>query len=466
MTQTLRRLLLQPIFWLGANALVLYVWLASNPGFFAKTYVDTITYLTIFDRGSLGASLSHIRTLGYPVFIQLAKLGSGDLDRVVHAQTLVYLAAVVFFGWAAGKYLGSAWRGLVVAAPLFYTQLFAEFLTALLTETLAAGLAIATAGFLLWLAAEPQKRLAWAGLAALLFSTYQVRPALLFLLALVPLLGVLLFVLRHGWPGWRPLLRSPFAGLVAVALLPFLGWSTLRWAAVGHFGLVSFGGTNLIGITANMLSSEVIRELPPERHDLASTMLRRRRELGLPTDGAYSFRLWFRDYNHNVFKAGLKGARTLFKESDREERYQVWINREFSALSRALIRARPTLYARWVWDGMVYSLRGIAREPPIKLPGLLVLATLPFWVVAWWARRRRGRPPATPPRPPLWSGSLGLASIALGYALAGMLVIVLVEDPVARYRWSAQLFLPSALMLLLADLWASILLGRKISPLR
>ncbi len=457
MTTFLLRLLRQPLFWLSAQAVTIYVWLAGDGGFFAKTYVDTKTYLTTFDKG-LVAALSHIRTLGYPSFIQVVTYPGGDLDRIVHAQTLVYLSAVVFFGWAAGRYLDSSWRGFVVATPLLYTQLFGEFMTAMLTETLAAGLAMATAGFLLWVATTPTHRWAWAGLTVLLFSTYQVRPALLFLLGLVPLLGVLLVVLRHGWPGWRPLLRSPAAGLLAASLLPFFAFSALRWVSVGHFGVVSFGGTNLIGITANMLSAAVIRDLPEARHDLATTMLQRRRELGLPTDGAYSYRLWFRDYNHNVFKAGLKGARSLYKESDREERYQVWVNKEFSALSHALIRARPTLYARWVWDGMVYSIRGISREPPIQLTGLLVLATLPIWAVVRW--RRRGRRSSGTTTVPLLPTSLGLALVAFGYAFAGMLVIVLVEDPVARYRWSAQLFLPSALLLLFHDLWRQILPGR------
>lgn len=459
MNPTVTRLVRQPTFWLTLQALALYGWLIATPGFFAKTYVDTKTYLTTFDKGFL-AALSHIRTLGYPSFVQITRLPNGDLDHVVHAQTLAYLAAVVFFGWAAGKYLSSAWRGFVVAAPLLYSQLLAEFCTALLTETLAAGLAIATAGFLLWLTAEPGRRAAWVGLTVFLFTTYQVRPALLFLLALVPLLGALLHLLRHREPGSTAALLRTTGALGVAALLPFFAWSVFRGLVVGHFGLVSFGGTNLVGITANMLSEQSILELPPARRELASTMLQRRRELGLPTDGAYSYRLWFRDYNHNVFKAGLKGARSLYKETNREEKYQVWINSEFSALSRALIRARPTLYARWVWDGMVYSIRGICREPPIKLPGLLVLATLPIALGVWLVRRwRRSLAPASETRS-LLSGSVGLMLIALGYALAGMLVIVLVEDPVARYRWSAQLFLPSALVLLFHDLWRGILIRR------
>lgn len=470
MPPALRALAAKPMVWLVLQALVLFGWLALSPSFKARNYVDTRTYVSLMQAETLKDQLSHIRTPGYPLFLAAVEATAGNLDRAAEAQTLVYLLSVIGFGLAAALYLGSGWKAVAAATPLLYTRLLAEFSTALLTEVLAGALAIGTLAVLLVLVERPRSRWAWAGMTVLLFSTYLVRPAHLFMLALVPLLGWLLTVMRRGWATWIEALRVPFAGLCLVAVAPFLLWCSLRWVAAGHFGLVSFGGTNAIGITASMLSPEVIAELPPEHRDLATGMLERRRELGLKTDGTYRWKRWWRDYNNNVFKAGLKMARKRYNpEEPQPFHFHVEINRRFSALSWQLIRLRPKLYARWVWDSMVYSMRGIAVVPSIKQTGLLVGATLPIWIaaLAWRRRKQRGQPPPAreaevPPRAdrPAVPGSVGLTVLAVAFAAASMLLIVLVEDPFARYRMSAEVFLPSAALALLVDLWRSTFLGR------
>ncbi len=462
------RVLTGPMLWLVLQAAVLFTWLALSPSFKARNYVDTRTYVSLLKAASFEDQLSHIRTPGYPFFLGAVQAVAGELHRAAEMQTLVYLLAVLGFGFAATRYLGSAWKAVVAATPLLYTRLLAEFSSALLTEVLAGALAIGTFAALLVLVTRPRSRWTWTGVGVLLFATYMVRPAHLFLLALVPLLGWLLSVLRQGLGSWKRALVSPFAGLCLVAALPFLLWCSLRWVATGHFGLVSFGGTNAIGITASMLSDEVVAELPEEHRDLAGAMLERRRELRLPSDGEYRWKRWWKDYNDNVFKAGLKMARKRYNRDLESPAFHVEINRRFSALSWQLIRLRPELYRRWVWDSMVYSLRGIWVVPSIWQTWTFVLASLPLWLLALGIRRwRRGRAPASAaPMPaaegdrPAVPGSVGLAVLAVAFAVTSMILIVLVEDPFARYRMSAEVFLPSAALALLVDLWRSTFLGR------
>lgn len=453
----------RPLLWLVAHAVVLFVWLVADPAFKARNYVDSRTYVSALRAATVEDQLSHIRTPGYPIFLGAVEAVTGEMHHAAEAQTAVYLAAALAFGFALSRYLGSAWKAMVAATPLFYTRVLAEFSTALLTEVLAAGLAIGTLAALLALVVEPRRRWAWAALTVLLFVTYLVRPAHLFLLALVPLLGWLLTVMRNGRGNWKRALRTPFAGLCLAVVAPFFLWCSLRWVAAGHFGLVSFGGTNAIGITGSMLSPEVIAELPEEHREIATGMLDKRRELGLKTDGSYHWQRWFRDYNNNVFKAGLKMVRKkLDPKKPLPFHYHVEVNRRFTALSWQLIRLRPNLYARWVWDGMLYSIRGIAVVPSILWTGILVGVSLPIWLVVWlWRRRRTAESQREDPGDrPAVPGSIGFAVLAVGFALASMLLVVLVEDPFARYRMSAEVFLPSAALALLVDLWRSMLLGR------
>ena len=74
---------------------------------------------------------------------------------------------------------------------------------------------------------------------------------------------------------WRVALRFSLA-----SLLPFLAWSTLRWFVVGYFGLVSFGGYNIIGIAGQLLQKDWTTQLSTEVRPLAEEILRRRESQG------------------------------------------------------------------------------------------------------------------------------------------------------------------------------------------
>jgi hypothetical protein len=109
----------------------------------------------------------------------------------------------------------------------------------------------------------------WASLAMLgcgLACT--LRPILLPALILLPLLFMLLACISGtGWNALRAL------GLAALLAVPILGQATYRLAKVGDFGLVSFGGLGSMGMTAQILTPDLVARLPESQRPLAEQFI-------------------------------------------------------------------------------------------------------------------------------------------------------------------------------------------------
>ncbi len=460
---TLRRPWSRPARWFLLPGLLLqaagvFAFHVARTDLATVSYRDSRGYVKVLERETLAQKLSHRRTPGYPLFLKAVQALPGGLAWLPHVQLGLYLGSVVAFGLAAGLYLGAGWKGFLVATPLFYSRLIAPYVTGVLADLPAAACALIALAGLLAAAARPAGRvaraLAWTAAGAGAFAAYQLRPAYLFLLPLLPLLGLVLF--RLAGTGCRTQERRPSAlrfaaGMTAVVLLPFLAWSTFRWAVAGHFGLVSFGGFNLIGITSSMLTTENAPRLPAEHQPLAQGILERRREVGFEIAPAYDYKEWRRLYNANIFYIALKAARKL-PDRQRGEPGGLWVdaNRRFTGLSWALIRLEPGLYARWLRDASGTFVGRMASSRWLRAAALFTaLSAVAAGVVATVARGRAGSSWAGWPGP----RGAGVALVALAYTAAAMLLVVLVESPIDRYVFAAELLLPSGLVALAADLW-------------
>ena len=214
----------------------------------------------------------------------------------------------------------------------------------------AISLVVASAGCLFAALADRPRPLAVGGLAVFTFLSYQVRPAYLFVILLWPGLAFLLAAAVFR----RPVLRGAGVrrgGLIlAVCVVPFLAFCTLRWAVVGHWGLVSFGGYNIIGVTAQIMDEEVAGQLPDELRPLASAILRRARRLdfvsagrGFPDDGGVLQR-------HRL-EVAVPATDEVYG-SDR-----VTGNDALTRLSYEVIRRKPGGYARWLIGNAKHSVR-------------------------------------------------------------------------------------------------------------
>lgn len=445
-----------PVLWLLAQAVLVFLLAARPPALVPAYYPsDSYEYLKALDCESWEGCLSSRRTLGYPLLLALVQRLPAGLDGLPLFQLGLYLLAVVAFGGAAGLYLngavGAGWSGLLAATPLFYSRLAGEHAASVLADVPASAFAVVTFAGLLWWAARPASRWALAVVGVSLVATYQTRPAYLFLLVLVPLMGLWLASQRLPARAWG----ARLAVLATVALTPFLLWCSLRAAVTGHFGLVSFGGTNLVGIAVSCLTPELVPRLPAEHRELAQAILARRGELGVRggAGNEYRYRRWARNYNRNIWLVALpvvRGNRPA--RLDSEGSFWVEANHRLSRFSWAVIRQRPGLYVRWLWDAVRSAASQIAREPAVRWPALLLLGLAGL---SWLRRRVKG----LAARAPSWwpSGSLSRPSWALivaasAYAAAGVLLACLVEPPVDRYWLAASLFLPAAFAAGVAEL--------------
>ena len=86
-------------------------------------------------------------------------------------------------------------------------------------------------------------------LASAVSAAYHIRPSYLFLVPLVPGLGLVLSRIGDPACSWarrgifRRRLRRP-------CCVPLLGYCAARYFITGHFGLVSFAGYNLAGLAS------------------------------------------------------------------------------------------------------------------------------------------------------------------------------------------------------------------------
>ena len=446
----------RPWFWLLLQMALVYATLASNGRLDPVRHADTESYYISAEATSLTAALSHYRTYGYGLFLK--SLGAAHLgrDAIPPAQAVIYLVAVWLFWVAFSRYGHSGWLGFAAASPLLYAPIL-DLVGLIQPDFLAAGLVILAVAFLLFLATVQKSRLRpvlWLGLTLAAFLGYQVRPAALFLVVWLPLVGGALYWL--GPASRRHTLA--FAGRLSLATaLPFVVFAFLRPATVGHFGLVSFGGYNLAAVASSFVDQKLLNELPKEVRPTARRIHRARTERGWrPMTPGAETRNWFGQYNDNLWRISLTVAWSELRQEKRRGVAppgldRVIVNDRLTRFSRRVIKRRPGLYLQWVRDAFADGVRQLGSFAWIRWPFILIMLTS---AVAWL----RGRPPASEARASIVA-LRALATIALigtTFFALHLLLISLVSLPYPRYTLSTILFLPSALCALLFEMWRRI----------
>jgi hypothetical protein len=423
----MKRLARQPIFWLAVQALLLLALLQATGRLEPRLEPDSAGYREM-SVDSLRSVLSSIRTAGYPIYLRAVRAVTGSDLSAPWLHHATWVATVIAFCVALQVAGFSAGASGAAASVLLYARTLFDYVSAITPDVAALSCAVLTMALLLVAVRRSGSVPAWLGLAAAGFMTYQMRPAYLFLVPLIPVLGVLLaaFVFRAPLRSRR--LACLAAGLVAAAAIPFLLFCSLRWAVVGHFGLVSFGGYNLIGISGQFLDEELVDELSPKSRPLAQAIVERRRGAGwwsAPRDYAAMEAM----YNPLIWEAAVPAAEELYGED------AVAVNRAVSGLAWEIIRRRPARYARWLVragrEGISRLLQVFITDPGVRL-ALFVLLLIQLVIVA--RRWRSGRLPISPAASDRGFVEVnGLLWLALGFATAKLLLVILVEPPLQRY---------------------------------
>ena len=293
-------------------------------------------------------------------------------------------------------------------------------------------------GMLLRVTGNPKDVPGWAGLAAGIFVAYQMRPAYLFLIALVPLLGIALRYLSAIRFGQSARLTQMTMGLVASSVLPFLAFCSLRWVLVGHWGLVSFGGTSLLGISGQFLTESMVSSLPEHLQPLATAAIRRRTldpewQTMHVEDGRLHFGLAENLYDPTIYRHFGPAVKDVWPQGDYSS-----ANVKMGEMAKCLICARPELYACWIGDAFWAAVQRIPQLPRVKYSIVLGLIALLGWVSITWKLPIQETEKQTDVQYALQI--MGL--LALMFTLAKVLQVVVVEMPLSRYLEAAAVFIP------------------------
>jgi hypothetical protein len=456
----MKRALATPYFWIVVAALIAFGYHAWSGNFAVRQSLDTPSYRD-FDAASLKSALSEIRTFGYPLFLkglEAAGIGEGGAP-CVHFLASALAAAAFCAGLRTAGFGAPA--AAAASSSLLFVHAARTSLPELIPDSLALSLAIAATGAFLVAVSRRGGWLAFFALALLTFLTYQFRPAYLFLIPLWPALALALesFLTRREDSLRRRIAR--LGGYLAATTVPFLLFCGLRGATVGHFGLVSFGGYNVVGIAAQFLDEPLASEMPSDLRPLAEEIVRRRPSvegISPPTD----FYAMESSYNPTVWGLVVPTAREVVEGDD------VVVNDRLSRLSAEIVHRRPAAFARWLfWNGK-HAVRQCLSISVCDGATLMVFAALLGMHGLRLVRRR-----VLLPQEAVDGRDESLARhriedhlllwTALAFCAAKILLVIGVEPAIGRYMASAAAFLPPAIAVWAARYGERVALWRRSS---
>lgn len=403
-----------------------------------------------FDGSSLPAIFSQIRTFFYPLFLRSVGLfGVGPAAiPVAHWAAAMLSAWVVYWGLRTADY--RRWSALWCSVSLMFGRSLIDLGGSITPDSLAISLAVAAAGCSFAAMSRSSSRLGWAGLALFTFFAYQTHPSYLFMILLWPLLCAILdrFLLRRG-ASPRDRLRRIIWMLAATAI-PFASFCSLRWMVVGHWGLVSFGGYNIIGIAGQFLDPGLVEELPPDLRPLGQAIVDRRVELGIVDRRAEGGSDWQKaDYqamelrfNSIVWEAAVPAAQEMHGTDNATA-----VNRDLSRLSWEVIRRRPGAYLRWLLLNLNHARQQIFV---LALMDKGTMMACGLFLLAFAAAFIKGSPTGSESAKDLVDRSRQrfyeahfLFWSAVCFALARTSLVILVEPANDRYMTGAMVLLPA-----------------------
>ncbi len=453
----MRRFVSSAVFLLGIQMLGIGVFLWAAGKLVPVRTPDTASYLE-FAFGSWFDTLSHFRTPGYPLFLKMVGGVTPDHSAAPFLQFLAYCLGVILFHHGLRHVCPGEWRRMAISSSLLYANILHGYVNNLTTDTLAAAGGICVAGLLLGCQTGPARR--WSSLMSiglLLFATCLIRPAYLFLVVFVPLAGMLLSLIRPGRTGRTDSARrdgmKSLVELLPVTVVPLFAYCLLRWCVVGQFGLVSFGGYNLIGVSGQWLDEALLPELPAASRPLAELALQRQRLIreqspDAPVGDRMNYTTMELRYDETIWRVFQPAAEELYGADPRR------INTELRRLATSLVWARPKLYAVWLAKSARQAVRIVVSDlvtNPVYLllTILCVLAQIARILLSSGARAANERTAGSPPETaqPIRAGpGSALFLLAVLYAGLQLLLVILVCPPLGRMSDAAAVLLPTILM--------------------
>ncbi|MFO0012800.1 MAG: hypothetical protein ACK553_08670 [Planctomycetota bacterium] len=405
----------------------------------AQWQPDTDSYLT-FDWSSNESIFRGIRTPGYPLFLAMIT-GVLGTSGVPFAHWVALVAAVAL--WHRGlRCIGfRELSAFCASAPLLFSTATWDLGNSITSDSLGITLCIGACGLFLSAMAHPARGWNWVALGIATLAAILVRPAYMFLLPLWPIAAGWFAIMVLKADRTERLRTMACAGVAAI--VPFLGYCGLRAVMVGEFGLVSFAGYNLIGVTGQFITPEDLNQFQGREHDVATRMLSKRQSVVdyAPPD---SYETMVRLYNatvwgtaapaaQEVFGNDVEGSNDVLKSiaitslSLHRREYLMWLLRNGKSMIEQLLRGTLTDF------GSRLAVAGLAV-------GILTQALFPAWLRRWLTRMngRLSENLLSPSTEWRWLWWLCLAVIS-----AKGLLVILVEPALGRYVAAVGCLIPS-----------------------
>jgi hypothetical protein len=281
----------------------------------------------------------------------LATAGLGN-SAVPVIQYITHVLAAVFL-YAACRFAGiERIAALALAVSSLLSQCLMIWGRAVLPEMLSVTLLLLAISAIV---AAVQQR--WLLVLLCLYTaalglSYTLRPIMLPAIGVLPLLFALLSrIVTREWFVARTVL------LLLFGMLPLMGQSLYRLNALGDFGLVSFGGFGISGMTVQMLAPDVVDRLPEIHRPLAKQMLDAKDKAVLDQTAAPLFT------NSNGVRSyqttALDGFDALARNYDaimwgklvplrNPDESWVAFNARMGAVNGAILRALPERWGLWM----------------------------------------------------------------------------------------------------------------------
>jgi hypothetical protein len=356
-------------------------------GWFAPlVFPDTAAYENALSAPNMWGELRHPLYGWILATAEASPLGKAALPALQF--TVQALGAMALTG--AARLAGADRRAsLALGLAAVFGQSVVIWGRALIPEVFASGLLLVALALTL---IATRERLFWpaAILAALtLGMAYTLRPIVLPAIATLPALYLLLCLReRQGWRLARALL------LLVLLAVPFLAQSAHRYREVGDFGLVSFGGFGSMGMSAQILTLDIVPRLPEGQRALAIEVLAAKQRA---EEAQTAMPLFRNSERERSFRAtAIDGFDTFARNFDEilwgqlvnlRKADESWVafNRRMGALSGAVLRAAPERHAMWIVGA---SARLVGRLFVYNAAFMLALAA--FGGVALWNIARHG----------------------------------------------------------------------------
>lgn len=403
------------------------------------------------------AFLSSIRSIGYPTFLALTHGPLNFLPLYAWQMLLLFLAFGVFY-FVLTRMNFLWWESFLVTLILFLTNLeLWRRVGVALSDMMASCLTLATFSLsLLYIKSRVESRWLLATVGTSTFLSYLVRPDRIYLVFLVPFSVFVGYFLTGQWR--RQISRV--ASVAIVTILPFTLFCSLRKALVDHFGLVSFEGMNLSALAAQLLTPEMVPELPPALRPLADRILERRAVLteSFRNPRRFSFRSPVREqedgidfelaaFQHNpiFWQAAWPAAIELYTSPEEARFFSLFHNRgnvsveqypsvrgsrpneKLRELSSYVLKQRGAVFISYVRQGMwLVGRQSLPGWGAISLLMLVVINGLKWTVVDDFKVRTE-----------TWA----TISLAFGFWIFHVLTFATFGVPAPRYVMAARMFL-------------------------